>query len=286
VTSIQTTAFVVREKRHLFLTLDKRFDFLGYQYGSNGQFNWTRALASAASQQGANPAVDHSTQTDDGYYMLAEGKVRNANDRAVLLTPMQDRSSGSCLHFWYYLRALPLQMRLSVYLSSSNPILWSEAASLSTQWSYAQVSVRNSNDPWQAVFEAAVSTANADGSVAIDDVSITRGLCPNPGDCTFEVDLCGWTNDENVGEMYWLIGQGIHSFGTGPQYGMRKIALSEKSILLACLFLDHTTNTAQGKYLMIETSLPTKPGDRARLQSEVFDGTNGDPRCFRFWYHM
>lgn len=37
---------------------------------------------------------------------------------------------------------------------------------------------------------------------------------------------------------------------------------------------------------MIETSLPTKPGDRAHLQSVVFDGTNGDSRCFRFWYHM
>lgn len=37
---------------------------------------------------------------------------------------------------------------------------------------------------------------------------------------------------------------------------------------------------------MIETSLPTKPGDRARLKSTVFDSTNGEARCFRFWYHM
>ena len=37
---------------------------------------------------------------------------------------------------------------------------------------------------------------------------------------------------------------------------------------------------------MIETSFPTNPGDRAQLQSVVFDGTNGDARCFRFWYHM
>jgi hypothetical protein len=37
---------------------------------------------------------------------------------------------------------------------------------------------------------------------------------------------------------------------------------------------------------MIETSLPTKPGDRARLESFMLDGTNGYARCFRFWYHM
>ena len=37
---------------------------------------------------------------------------------------------------------------------------------------------------------------------------------------------------------------------------------------------------------MIETSWPTNPGDRARLESLVLDGTNGYARCFRFWYHM
>jgi hypothetical protein len=37
---------------------------------------------------------------------------------------------------------------------------------------------------------------------------------------------------------------------------------------------------------MIETSLPTQSGDRARLESIVLDGTYGNARCFRFWYHM
>lgn len=37
---------------------------------------------------------------------------------------------------------------------------------------------------------------------------------------------------------------------------------------------------------MIETESPTKPGYRANLQSIVLDGTKGDARCFRFWYHM
>ena len=48
--------------------------------------------------------------------MLAEGKTRNANDRALLLTPMQDRTTGSCLHFWYFQHALSQQMKLNVYL--------------------------------------------------------------------------------------------------------------------------------------------------------------------------
>ncbi|CAF3491181.1 unnamed protein product, partial [Rotaria socialis] len=65
-----------------------------YQYGLSGQFNWTCGLASVV-QQGVNPNVDHTTQTNEGYYMLAEGKNRNIYDRALLLTPVQERTSGS-----------------------------------------------------------------------------------------------------------------------------------------------------------------------------------------------
>ncbi|CAF0847412.1 unnamed protein product, partial [Rotaria sordida] len=238
----------------------------GFQYGSTGEFNWTRSLASAV-QQGVNPNVDHTTQTDTGYYMLAEGKNRNVNDRALLLTPVQDRTAGSCLHFWYFLYSSSQKMQLKVYLSPSGPYTWLFGGSFDNRWLYTQINIQNPNQPWQAVFEAQALIQNPDTSIALDDVSITRGLCPKPGDCTFEIDLCGWTTNDIDADMDWLVGQGIHSFGTGPQY-------------------DHTTNTAQGKYLMIETSWPTMPGDRARLHSAVFDGTNGDAKCFRFWYHM
>ena len=152
--------------------------------------------------------------------MLAEGKNRNTNDRALLLTPTQDRTTGSCLHFWYFQHALPQQMKLNVYLLSQSQILWSHAGSLTNRWSYAQINVNSPNQPWQAVFEAEVLTQNPDASIAIDDVSITRGTCPKPGDCTFEIDLCGWTNDYIDTEMDWIVGDGAHSFGTGPQFGM------------------------------------------------------------------
>ncbi|CAF3894466.1 unnamed protein product [Adineta steineri] len=238
----------------------------GFQYSTTGQFNWTRGLASVV-QAGINPNVDHTTQTGEGYYMLAEGKNRNANDRALLLTPIQDRTTGSCLHFWYFQHAATKQMKLNVYVLSQSSILWSHDGSLDNRWLYAQININSPSQSWQAVFESEVLAQNPDASVAIDDVSITRGLCPKPGDCTFETDLCGWESTYFDTEMDWIVGRGIHSFGTGPQY-------------------DHTTNTAQGKYLMIETSWPTEEGDRARLQSVVFDETNGDSRCFRFWYHM
>jgi hypothetical protein len=155
--------------------------------------------------------------------MLAEGKNRNANDRALLLTPMQDRTTGSCLHFWYFQHASPNQMKLNIYLYPQNPILWSHDGSFSNRWLYTQISIRSPSQSWQAVFEGEVLIQNPDASVAIDDVSITRGLCPKPGDCTFETDSCGWTNNYIDTDMDWVIGQGINSFGIGPQTGIIEI---------------------------------------------------------------
>lgn len=39
-----------------------------------------------------------------------------------------------------------------------------------------------------------------------------------------------------------------------------------------------------GKYMFMEASAPTRPGDKARLYSERFQPTGGS--CIKFWYHM
>lgn len=41
----------------------------------------------------------------------------------------------------------------------------------------------------------------------------------------------------------------------------------------------------KGYYAFIETSSPRRPGDKARLLSQQFNGTNAGS-CFTFWYHM
>jgi hypothetical protein len=195
------------------------FFYIGFQYGATGQFNWTRTLASTV-QQGINPNVDHTTQTGEGYYMLVEAKNGNVNDRALLVTPVQDRTTGSCVHFWYFQHELQQHMTFTAYLAGQNPILRFQDGSLDNRWLYIQGNINNPSQSWQFVLEVQVVTQNSNASLAIDDFSITRGLCPKPGDCTFEIDLCGWTNNPTDTDMDWLVGQGIHSLGTGPQYGM------------------------------------------------------------------
>ncbi len=48
--------------------------------------------------------------------------------------------------------------------------------------------------------------------------------------------------------------------------------------------MDHTLGTSKGFYIYLETSLPTKKGDRARLVSEPFVSETAG--CLDFWYHM
>ncbi len=49
------------------------------------------------------------------------------------------------------------------------------------------------------------------------------------------------------------------------------------------LLTDHTTNSAQGHYIYIESSAPAKPNDTARIISEHLVVGQG---CFSLWYHM
>lgn len=53
--------------------------------------------------------------------------------------------------------------------------------------------------------------------IAIDDVRITRGNCPNQGDCNFEDGtLCEYENVE-TSEIFWTVRR-----GPGPNSGTGK----------------------------------------------------------------
>lgn len=65
--------------------------------------------------------------------------------------------------------------------------------------------------------------------LAIDDVRITKGDCPNAGDCNFEdKTLCGYTNTPDS-KIKWIVAKGSLSTITGPSS-------------------DHTFQNSQGSY--------------------------------------
>lgn len=84
--------------------------------------------------------------------------------------------------------------------------------------------------------------------------------------CTFESGLCGWTNSIND-NADWKLQQGpTASKNTGPS-------------------TDHTVGTNTGHYMYVESSSPSRPRDKAELESSVY--YESSPTCnMTFWYNM
>jgi len=86
-----------------------------------------------------------------------------------------------------------------------------------------------------------------------------------PDDCTFETDLCGFTNVDGD-DFDWTQRMGkTPSSKTGPE-------------------VDHTT-LRFGYFMYIETSSPRQPGDVAVLESKLYPAPLHG-RCLHFYYHM
>ena len=84
---------------------------------------------------------------------------------------------------------------------------------------------------FQIIFEGRTGVSYR-GDIAIDDVVITEGPCPDYGNCDFERDKCGYTNKPGIDQFDWLVGNGeTSSSTTGPTS-------------------DHTTKTALGRSQM------------------------------------
>lgn len=182
-----------------------------------------------------------------------------------------------------------------------------ECLPLQTTWASATVGIGRRTPGYTLVFES-IHTSRV-GYMGIDDVTFsncalgststqpcapnqfqcTRGSCVDQsvvcdfsddcGDgydemgcskyverCNFETDLCNWQQDI-LDNFDWSYQQGkTATAGTGPQ-------------------LDHTYGNATGHYIYIETSRPSRLGDKARIKSPVFEPTSSGCQM-RFFYHM
>ncbi|CAF4347101.1 unnamed protein product, partial [Adineta steineri] len=176
-------------------------------------------------------------------------------------------AGDECLRFWYFVNGPDgstgqISVAKQTSGSATETALWLNNI-YENGWRYGQVSISGDRSPFTYLFQAVKSSQ--DVVIGIDDVILTLGFCKPPINCDFEaIDLCSWTQMKND-EFDWLLQTGAtESFGTGPT-------------------VDHTTNSAQGHYIFIETSHPAKQNDTARIISEHLLTGQG---CFSLWYHM
>ncbi|RDD40325.1 MAM and LDL-receptor class A domain-containing protein 2 [Trichoplax sp. H2] len=240
----------------------------GYTQDINDNFDWTYFTGAGVAGQWS-PINDHTTYTSFGHSFFANMKSQSTGAVARLNSNELPPTAGSCLSFWYIAYGSNYGS-LSVYTQIGGTLnkIWSVPTTGITEaaraWLGMQVTVQ-SQQPYFITFEAARATS-INGTVAIDDVNISPGVCPPLGDCSFEKGTCLWRNAVSLDKLDLLRWSGpTPTAGTGPSS-------------------DHTLGTDAGHFMYLESSLASK-GDNAIFFSPEF-GPRSTPRCFTFWYHM
>ncbi|NXO72987.1 AEGP protein, partial [Phainopepla nitens] len=220
----------------------------------------------AATGQGSQ----HRGFSPPGHYMVVNtGRVSlpEGNMAALTSQPYQPSVSAQCLAFWYQLSpGTPGSLRVFVEQSRVRRKVLSMSTMEGNNWHRSQVTVQPKGD-WQVVFEA-VGAGGDHGYIALDDLHVSDGACPEPASCDFEQDTCGWSSPSDPR---------LHSFAWGWKSGitLAKYPGPEQ---------DHTLNTRNGHYMHFDTSVLSARGTSALLESPPLPAATDS--CLRFWYHM
>ncbi|XP_033751988.1 MAM and LDL-receptor class A domain-containing protein 1-like [Pecten maximus] len=260
-------------------------------------FDWLRKRGRTQTQF-TGPSSDHTTGGFTGYYMFVETSApRVPGDKAWLVsTPRSPTSTTTCMSFWYHMYGTAVGS-LNVYVNTTSTgtltTLWTLYGNQQNAWHQGQIPMVPQSSTYTIVFEGIRGTSYQ-GDIAIDDILFTPTSCgylpatanpanasttpapsasPTPTpfvnqskyDCSFETNLCSWTQAKD--DIFdWTRAQGpTASVQTGPTN-------------------DHTLGTGQGWYMFIESSNPRKMNDTARLVSASVP--SGSQQCLSFWYHM
>ncbi|XP_070566390.1 MAM and LDL-receptor class A domain-containing protein 1-like [Ptychodera flava] len=245
---------------------------------STDDFDWTRQ-SGATSSLDTGPSIDHTTGTSTGYYVYIEtSSPRVIGEEADFVSELLDATpaSGTCLHFWYHMYGQTLGTLQVIVrpVTGSEVTIWTLSGDQGDQWFEGQVRI-DSTYQYRVAFVGTVGSSFT-GDIALDDISTDYSPCPTlPGTppvtsdaCDFESDTCAWQNELSTDDFDWTRQSGAtSSLDTGPS-------------------IDHTTGTASGYYVFIETSAPRVIGEEADFVSELLDATPASGTCLHFWYHM
>ena len=248
----------------------------GYESDPKTEFNWARHQGKTFSSN-TGPSVDVTTGTGDGYYMYIETSYpQYYGDRARIISPIQNYTTGKCLYFWYHAYGRDVGL-LNVYSElqtnqtvKQRNLLWTLTGNQGDTWYIARVPTEYSVD-FKILFEGIVGKSYL-GDVAIDDVFMSPESCQSPPDCDFEnpkFEFCSWLNFQNTTNDYnWL----IFSDYSMPQFGA---------------IADNTLQTVDGHFMVaIGKTQDLYSNQRARLFSEILPATSENGICLTFYYYF
>ncbi|XP_007898421.2 apical endosomal glycoprotein [Callorhinchus milii] len=238
-------------------------------FTANNLPNWERQNAAGGSIA-SKPPADHTSETAEGYYMMAvtgDYNVPNGFKKLLTSSLQEPTPLGTCLHFWFYMNGKN-PGTLNVYFEENNQKryrIWSESVGQGDVWQLGTANIKTAYN-WKVLFEA-VGAGSEDSYIALDDVRFSEKACPTPGVCDFEQNICSWRNklDPGLDQVDWNHRKSdSHSIYKGPNE-------------------DHTLGTREGHYMFLDFSAINRE-EKALLMSEHFPPTEGS--CFIFSYYV
>ncbi|XP_054848150.1 MAM and LDL-receptor class A domain-containing protein 1 isoform X2 [Eublepharis macularius] len=257
-------------------------------------------------EENHRPQVDHTTATEEGWYLYADSSNGEFRDTADLITPVISLTGPKCkLVFWNYMNGATVLSKVGNVTSE----MWAQSGPQGPYWNRAEVFL-GTRSYFQVVFRAKRGISYV-GDVAVDDVSFedcppvlipvkhctseeftcankycipkdnlcdfvndcadnsdeSQSICRTSiGRCDFEFDLCDWEQDQND-DFDWNL-----RIGGIPRAGTEPIA-------------DHTLQRPSGHYIFIKSSFPQLPGQEARISSVGISRRSKNCKLV-FYYHM
>ncbi|XP_069694256.1 MAM and LDL-receptor class A domain-containing protein 1-like [Periplaneta americana] len=253
--------------------------FCGWTNEEGDDFDWS--LGRGSHNPSTGPATDRTSfmhgGMEGGYAYIDSSYPRRPGDVARL-SSMEFEATGAdspmCLRFWTHMYGNGIGT-LSIVLSdtreSKDRDIWSLSGEAGNAWYQAELPISSPN-PFMIMILGKVGKNNL-GDIALDDLSLTQGSCPTApqiaaaasGDCTFEVDECGWTNAgarDRVDDIDWdrVSGQATRTSTH-----------------------DHTLGSEKGFLMALARNNVQRPGSRAWFTSQELKPSTM-PRCMSFWF--
>ncbi|KAF8778576.1 MAM and LDL-receptor class A domain-containing [Argiope bruennichi] len=223
-------------------------DICGFKLESPDGVAWKRVQGKSIKGKISGTQWTNRMELQRGHYMIVRpttGARIVGDNKAYIIMPNVPSTGvySSCVRFWYQ-------------MSGENVI------------ALRLVGQRTIDAPYthEILFEAVLERGDK-GFIALDDIVVKEGACPNPGSCDFESDLCTWQNAETGVDIEWVRNSGpTPTENTGPD-------------------VDHTLGTELGSYIYLQAENPAgKHNLVGILQSEYFSLST--ERCLSFWAHM
>ncbi|CAH1777972.1 unnamed protein product [Owenia fusiformis] len=146
-------------------------DDCGFSNDLKADFTWTKNAGGTPDGQ-TGPAGDHTTGgRDTGYYMYTDGSKKKPGQKARLISPTFDVSSGSSVEFYWHMCG-PGIGSLNVYSQKDGreSLLWSINGEQSFHWNRTAVPLNPGRQ--SIVFEGELGPKQWSSDMAIDDIAI------------------------------------------------------------------------------------------------------------------